>query len=53
MPKAVKAKKVHFLDRFINGPIVDNDAVGSDEDTGSVLTESAMYKDRFGKLPHE
>lgn len=53
MPKAVKAKKVHFFDRFVSGPIVDNDAVGSDEDTGSVLTESAMYKDRSGRLPNE
>lgn len=45
MPKVVKTKKVHFLDCFIGRPVIHSHAVGSDENTGSILTESAMHED--------
>src|SRR5207249_4778327 len=44
MPEGVEAKKVHFADGLLGGPLVDRDAIGRDQGAGAIIPESAVQE---------
>ncbi len=47
MPVVAKAEGVHFGNGAIGGPVLDGDAVGSDEEAGAVVSKEAMDKNSW------
>ena len=50
MPQAVESKKVHFVHRLLRLPAFDGHAIGGDENTGTVATETAVNKNPFLRM---
>src|SRR5207253_1282884 len=49
MPEGVEAKKVHFADGLLGGPLVDRDAIGRDQGAGAIIPESAPWSRPIAK----
>ena len=42
MPESVEAEEVHFFHGLFRGPLLESHAIGSDENSGAIVTKAAV-----------